>query len=1176
MNKSAIKGFSIRARRKLIEDIRQKAFALGIKDTKVYEDIEEFEGGFRVKDAKTQIVYTKEFKSHREKLITEINRKGFDQVIEEVAYTWFNRIIAIRYMEINEYLPVKVRILSSESEGKVEPDVLANVYDYIDALDLDRDKVFELKESHKDEELFKYIFIRECNKLGNLMPQVFEKIGDFTELLLPDQLLTSGSVIRDLIELIEEDDFKEEVEIIGWMYQYYISEKKDEVFAALKKNKKITKENIPAATQLFTPKWIVKYMTENSLGRLWQESHPNEELKKKWKYYIEPAKQEVEVQKKLDELKNPNLSPEDIKILDPAMGSGHILVYAFDLLYDIYLSRGYSERDIPKLILEKNLYGLDIDDRAAQMATFAILMKGRSKSRKFFRSHIKLNVCSIQESNDLSKEAIDYFAYIKPGNLGDDILFKNINYLIESFIDAKEYGSILDVNNMDCELIEKRIIELVKIEAFNIFEYGYINELVKRIPNLILQTKIMTRKYDVVVTNPPYMGNMPVKMTSYVVKNYPISKYDLYAVFMEKCLSLAKDNKFVAMITQQAWMFLSSFEKFRPLLLLNSFVNMVHLGSRAFEEIGGEVVQTTSFVIRKNVTKDYRSSFIRLIDYTNHDGKEKYFFKEENKYYSKQENFNFVPGYIFAYWISEKTLELFQSECLLDKSVIKSGIVTGNNNLLLKRWYEISINNIGFEHKEFVDNKNIRWVPMHKGGEYRKYYGNHDYVMNLHDIWEPSKITKAVRRGDTKYYFRQGITWSTLATSLSARLSPPGFVFDTKGSMCFVKDEKNVGYILGLLNSVVTSYFMSILSPTLDFNQGAMGKMPLIIDKQHLNTINELSLLNMQRAKLDWDIFEYSWDFRKHLLLIFKPDSNLISDSFEKWEELSNNRFHKQSINEVELNKIFIKIYGLQDEISPLIEGKKISLSQSDLQRELRGFMSYFVGCVLGRYSLDEEGLIFAGGNFDPSRYSKYKPTEDNILIISEEDYFENDVAHRFTDFLSITFGEENLEENLKYIACALNPKSKSTTRQTIRNYFIKDFYKDHLKIYKKRPIYWMIESGKKNGIKALFYMHRYNKSTIARFRTDYLHEIQISYENDIELTMNSNDGNSKKKVDNLKKKLMEVNEFDKVVAHIANKKIEIDLDDGVEHNYELFQGIEVPQGDGQKPVKRNLLAKRK
>ena len=998
-------------------------------------------------------------------------------------------------------------------------------------------------------------------------------------------------MIRDLIESIEENDFREEVEIIGWMYQYYISEKKDEVFAALKKNKKITKENIPAATQLFTPKWIVKYMTENSLGRLWQESHPNEDLKSNWEYYVEPTEQVVEVRKKLDELKNPNLSPEEIKILDPAMGSGHILVYAFDVLYDIYLSRGYAERDIPQLILEKNLFGLDIDDRAAQLASFALLMKARSKNRRFFGKHVSLNVYSIKESNGFSAEALEYLVNPSETQIEKVVHLSDVKYLIDLYKDAKDYGSILNVKKIDTKVLCERVNEIDSGHNLDIFEFGYRNEIINLIPDLIKQTEIMTDKYDVVITNPPYMGKkgMGKKLSSYIQKNFPDEKNDLFAVFIKKGLELTKNGKYVSMVTMQSWLFIKSFLKLRRNISSSScYSSLLQIGFNSFPEMNSQIAHACSFVLHKGLTNGYKGKYFNLNNESITSDKGEVFLnrKSHNKFYIKtSSDFEVIPDGVIAYWISPRMLDIYKNEKRIsDYSTVTNGLFTCNNNYFLKLWHEISVTkcNLKCTSKKANIESDALWYPYNKGGSYRKWYGNHEYVVRFKNFGDEIKHYRLKSGQSASFpgsenYFNKSISWSFISTaSFTVRYYPEGFVFDIAGSSIFTSDSERY-YMMGFLMTKIVNELLRI-NPTVNFQAGNIAELPYISveDLKLREEIERLCKSCINIARDDWNSYETSWDYQLHPLVRLKrnsPNISKVDDLIFKWIDYKNMQIEMIRSYEQQLNSIFIEIYKLEDELSPEIKKKDITITEGNAEMYIESLISYFVGCCFGRYSLDQEGVVFAGGHFDKSKYTKLTTSEDNVLLISEDDYFENDILNRFVEFLKVVFGIDMLEVNLKYIADVINPKSKGTSRQTIRNYFAKDFYKDHCKTYKKRPIYWMIDSGKYNGIKALFYMHRYDKSTIARFRTDYLHEIQRYYENDIELTEKTND---KKRVDKLKKKLQEVTEFDKVVAHIAHQQIEFDLDDGVEHNYELFQGIEVPQGDGQKPLKANLLAKRK
>ena len=1156
MDKNAIKKFAVWARTELIARVSLKGVEYGITEDNIEDANADSVGGK---------VLTVDEKKQRQALIAEIKDKGYKQVMEEVAYTWFNRFSALRFMEVNGYLPSHVRVFTDE-ENNFKPQIIAEAI-HLDLDGLNMEKVYELKEAEKTEELYKYLLIVQCNALNKILPGMFQKIADYTELLLPDNLLREGSVIQQMIELIPEDDWKDAVQIIGWLYQYYNSEKKDAVFAALKKNVKITKENIPAATQLFTPDWIVRYMVENSLGRLWLEGHPDvkEQLlpteeeqsayvagnrnpeDTKWHYYLEEAEQEPEVQAQLAEIRKEYaaLTPDQLKVIDPCSGSGHILAYMFDVLMKIYESYGYTTREAVASIVENNLYGLDIDDRAAQLAYFAVMMKARQYDRRFFSRGIQPHVYAIVESNHVDKFAVDYFCN------GDAELTAAMDTIIRELRDAKEYGSILTATPQDWSALYDRFAEIG--EDINISRETALRELLP----LVQVAEALAQKYDVAVTNPPYMGNMSVKMTKYVQENYSIEKYDLYAVFIKRCRMFAKKNGYLSMITQQAWLFLSSFERFREDLGNCSVINLMQLGAHAFEEIGGEVVQTVCFTLKNIYNPQYQGTYKNLVAGTSQLEKEELFFSE-SIIVNSQKEYEKIPGTVIAYWIPQKAIDLFDGKKLSDYVTIKSGIVTGNNEYFLKLWYEIKYSSIGFEHERFVDNTNIAWVPMHKGGGYRKHYGLHDYVMNLHDIWEPSKTNVSVRRGEPTFYFREGLTWSTLSNKLSVRKSPKGFVFDTKGSMCFPLDCVNTSYLEAFLNSEVASYYMSFLSPTLDFNQGAMGKIPVLLDQRIFDSVEKISEINCYLCKLDWDSFETSWDFQRHPLLRKVP---AIAEAFEQWKAECNDRFSQLKANEEELNRIFIDIYGLQDELTPEVEDKDVTVRKADLGRDIRSFISYAVGCMFGRYSLDENGLAYAGGEWDSNKYVSYPADKDNIIPICDDEYFEDDIVGRFVEFVKTVYGEESLDENLKFIADALGGKGQP--KDVIRNYFLNDFYKDHCKIYQKRPIYWLFDSGKKNGFKSLIYMHRYQPDTIARIRTDYVHEQQARYRTAIaDLEQRISNASTGERV-KLKKKLTilqaqdtEIRGYEEKIHHLADQMISIDLDDGVKKNYAIFQDV--------------------
>ena len=1192
MDKNAIKKFAVWARTELIARVSLKGVEYGITEDNMVDANADSVGGK---------VLTANEKRQRQALITEINDKGYKQVMEEVAYTWFNRFSALRFMEVNGYLPSHVRVFTDE-ENNFKPQIITEAI-HLDLDGLDMEKVYELKDAEKTEELYKYLLIVQCNALNKILPGMFQKIADYTELLLPDNLLREGSVIQQMIELIPEDDWKDAVQIIGWLYQYYNSEKKDDVFAALKKNVKITKENIPAATQLFTPDWIVRYMVENSLGRLWLEGHPDvkeqflptEEEQSayaagnrdpedtKWHYYLEEANQEPEVQAQLAEIRKEYaaLTPDQLKVIDPCSGSGHILAYLFDVLMQIYESYGYTTREAVASIVENNLYGLDIDDRAAQLAYFAVMMKARQYDRRFFSRDIQPHVYAIAESNHVDSFALEYFC-------DDDAkLKKAMETIISELYDAKEYGSILPVTPQDWTALYDRFTEIE--EDIHISREAALRELLP----LVQVAEALAQKYDVVVTNPPYMGasGMSAKLSDYVKKNYPDSKSDLFAVFIERCGQMAKKNGYQAMITQHAWMFLSSFEKLRGKLLHTDIVNMAHLGARAFEEIGGEVVQTTSFVIRKSHIADYKGEYCRLIEPTSQQGKEDMFLAGENWYAADQSNFSKIPGSPVAYWVSEKTIAAFQRGILADIADTKQGFATGDNNRFLKFWQEIdwSTVGLGFESRESARESSRKWFPTNKGGSYRKWYGNNIYVANWeNDGSEMRAFSGSVIR-NPQYYFRQGITWSSLAGGrLSMRYSPKGFIFESKGSMCYLKDDSYLFYVLATMNTKVVDSMLGILAPTLDYHEGPMSKVPVVIEYSQKYRIECKAKECVNICQIDWDSFETSWDFQCHPLIQNchgvdnekGEEQAYIEDAYTEWEFDCNRRFNQLKANEEELNRIFIDIYGLQDELTPKVEDKDVTVRKADLSREIRSFISYAVGCMFGRYSPYKEGLFYAGGEWDYNAYedaawvakgkpevlefykqTHFMPDEDNIIPICDDEYFADDIVGRFVEFVEEVYGADTLDENLKFIADALGGNGQP--KDVIRNYFMNDFYKDHCKIYQKRPIYWLFDSGKKNGFKALIYMHRYQPDTIARIRTDYVHEQQARYRTaiaDLEQRIaNASTGERvklNKRLKALNEQAAEIHAYEEKIHHLADQMISIDLDDGVKKNYAIFQDV--------------------
>ncbi len=1182
MDKNAIKKFAVWARTELIARVSLKGVEYGITEESEQWSVS---GEQWSADSANGKVFSVMEKKQRQALITEIIDKGYKQVMEEVAYTWFNRFCALRFMEVNGYIPSHVRVFTDE-ENNFKPQIITEAI-HLELDGLDMEKVYELKDAEKTEELYKYLLIVQCNALNKILPGMFQRLSDYTELLLPDNLLREGSVIQQMIELIPEDDWKDAVQIIGWLYQYYNSEKKDDVFAALKKNVKITKENIPAATQLFTPDWIVRYMVENSLGRLyisnqlsvgsgqnseqWSVESEQRRIEREkelaeqmgWKYYLPEAEQTKEVRAELNKLTTNNWELSTLKVIDPCSGSGHILAYMFDVLMKIYESYGYTTREAVASIVENNLYGLDIDDRAAQLAYFAVMMKARQYDRRFFSRGIQPHVYAIVESNHVDKFAVDYFCN------GDMKLTAAMDTIIKELHDAKEYGSILTVTPQDWSALYDRFAEIT--EDINMSRETALRELLP----LVQVAEALAQKYDTVVTNPPYMGSsgMSAKLSDYVKKNYPDSKSDLFAVFIEKCGQMPKRNGYQAMITQHAWMFLSSFEKLRTKMLQTvNIVNMAHLGARAFEEIGGEVVQTTSFVICKNHIVNYKGEYCRLVEPTSQQGKEEMFLSGMNRYFSCQSNFNIIPGSPIAYWVSEKYLKIFGKHEMSDYGSSCIGMRTGDNERFLRFWFEVKTEKMGINYsnaKEACESKK-KWFPYCKGGSFRKWYGNNEYVVNWeNDGYEIKENTRRVypQLGDNlgwkisneQFYFKKGLTWSGVgARVFGVRSYPDGMIFDSGANSFFVKDETDYLYFTGLLNCTIMNDVINIINPTINTGCGVIAQLPAIKYEPYKKNIEGKveSCINISRN--DWDSFETSWDFRHHPLL---RKVSTIAEAFEQWKTECDDRFNQLKANEEELNRIFIDIYGLQDELTPEVEDKDVTVRKADLGRDIRSFISYAVGCMFGRYSLGKDGLVYAGGKWDASKYASFLPDKDNIIPICDDEYFEDDIVGLFVKFVKTVYGAGTLDENLKFIADALGGKGQP--KDVIRNYFLNDFYSDHCKIYQKRPIYWLFDSGKKNGFKALIYMHRYQPDTIARIRTDYVHEQQARYRTaiaDLEQRIaNASTGERvklNKKLTTLQAQDTEIRTYEEKIHHLADQMISIDLDDGVKKNYAIFQDV--------------------
>lgn len=1168
MNKNAIQRFAIWARTELISQVSQRAYQYDITADGYGDYDAEAVGGRLLSDDE---------KKQRQQLISQIRSKGYTQVMEEIAYTWFNRFIALRFMEVNNYLPTHIRVFSDAS-GAFKPEILSDAL-HLDLDGLNMEKVSELIEKNQSEDLYRYLLLTQCNALSASLPRMFENMGSYTELLLPNNILRQDSVLGRMVTDIPEEDWTDQVQIIGWLYQYYNTELKAEVFS---KTGRLDKNDVPAATQLFTPDWIVRYMVENSLGRLWIEGHPDDNLKAEWKYYLDEAEQETDVQAQLEAIRAEyrTIRPQDIKIIDPCMGSGHILVYAFDVLVQIYKRAGFSERDAAQSILENNLYGLDIDERAAQLAYFAVMMKARQYDRRIFTRKIQPHVYSIAESNTVHIPA--------KWRLGAEQTIAE--KLVHELKDAKEYGSILNLTLLPDELaaLRSRLMEIEKMSSEgNLMDMMECGAIIEGLHPLVEIAEVMVQKYDIAVTNPPYMAvsSSSAKVNSYVNSNYIGGKTDLFAVFIEKCLQMCKINCFVSMITMQSWMFLTSFEKLRDKMLGYEISDMVHLGARGFDEISGEVVQTTSFVIRKsNFGGKYIGHYSRLVSGLSENEKEQLYRSRRCLFENCGRNFFNIPQEIIAYWVSDATIRCFSEERLEKVFITREGMATADNDRFLRYWFELTLQSITFDCRSAEDalNRAVKWVPYNKGGGTRDWYGNNEYVVNwendgaeIRNNHDPKtgRIRSHNYNGD--YGFREGLTWSAISSgNLSVRYSQEGFLFDSKGAKGFRNGKINLYWILGLLNSKVAMQFLQFLSPTLDFKVGDVISIPFIQGGMDTQGIEKLSESCVQMSKEEWDSFETSWDFEMHPIVKkalsrfhWNSDKDITIEYVYKYVARDfEDRFYKLKANEEELNRIFIEIYGLQDELTPEIEDKEVTVRRADLGRDIRSMISYAVGCMFGRYSLAQWGLAYAGGEWNPggrgfANYGEFEPDKDNIIPICDDEYFDDDITGRFIKWVEVVFGKETLEENLKYIADALG--GKGTAREVIRNYFLNDFYADHLKTYQKRPIYWLFDSGKKNGFKALIYMHRYQSDLLARMRTDYVHEQQERYRTQLKHigdAMDSASATERVKLAQQQKKLqeqaLELQKYEEKVHHLADQNIKIDLDDGVVHNYELFADV--------------------
>lgn len=1231
MNKTAIRKFAEWAREKLIEDIKYKAGTVGITENGIAEKLPQSTSDTYFYDVGTKD-YTKisgvEIKQ-RDALVKAIQtrersyknyQEALENVIEEVAYTWFNRLIAIRFMEVNDYLPSGVRVLSSENKAKKEPDLVTTPFDTdLEFTSYEQDRIIQIKDDNKLDGLFRMLFIKQCNKLHDILPELFEKTDDYSELLLTIKFTDPDGIIHHLINDIEDVDFRindemytddgkikadGQVEIIGWLYQYYISKKHDEIVNIYKGT--VKKADIPAATQLFTTDWVVRYMVDNSLGRYWIERNPQSKLAEKLEFFVTPKNGEIQC---VDE----KINPTDLTFFDPCMGSGHILVYAFDVLMEIYREVGYSDRDAALSIVENNLFGMDIDKRAYQLAYFAVMMKARSYNRRALTKGVSNNLAVVEESNSIDKFAC--------GDLTTDSEQNKIGeYLVEAYKDAQEIGTLQTIEKKDYNGFVAYLNNIDNSAGqIDLFSTAWLNDTLPQMVQLAKQAEIMSNKYVVVCTNPPYMNKLEGQLKKFVVDNYKAYSGDLFSVFIYRNFDYCKVDGYSAFMTPFVWLFIKTYEVLRTYIIdTKAITTLVQMEYSAFEEA---TVPICSFVL-KNGRATEKALCFRLSDFKGgmEIQKQKVLEAIDNKkcryfYEVMQEDFTKIPGMPIAYWISENTREIFSQNTLKEIASPCIGMRTGDNARFLREWYEVDDNKVGIGYSSAIDakNSNKKWFPYNKGGAFRRWYGNNELVVN----WENdgAEIKAETRRrypmlgenlswkiSNEKFYFRKSITWSDITSAaFSGRYSDCGALFDVKGSSCF-PEEKNIYYIIGLLNTKITQEIIKILNPTITTQVGDMARIPTIIDEHRKPKVEEMSSQNIELAKEDWNSFEISWDFKKHPLLCY--EAGRVSIAYELWEKECENRFNQLKANEEELNRIFIDIYGLQDELTPEVEDKDVTVRKADLQRDIKSLISYAVGCMFGRYSLEREGIVYAGGNFDDV-YWKYKgqaaldkngeaiegsyagisladyhypkfhdtddwktatelsfePDADNCIPITDEEYFEDDIVGLFCAWLKKVYGEDTLEENLDFIANALGNKGK-TSREVIRNYFLTDFIKDHIKTYQKRPIYWLFDSGKQNGFKALVYMHRWNADTIGNVRVEYLHRIQRVYEKEItrmqEIIDNSHDNkeisNATKRKEKLQKQIKETKDYDAKIAHLALSRIDIDLDDGVKVNYEKVQ----------------------
>lgn len=1136
MNKNAIKSYAVWARTELMKQVSQKAYEYGVTENSLPE---------LNTDTINDRLLSSDEKSQLNELVREVRKNGFEHVIEEVAYTWFNRFIALRYMEVNNYLPrdLRVRVFTNEN-NEFKPEILSEAL-HLEMNCVDTQKVFDYIEQNEQEKLYKYLLLTLCNEMNEYLPYMFTSINDYKTLLFPDNLLKDDSVLARLISDIDEDSWLDQVQIIGWLYQYYIQMPKDELIHAKKQYKT---DDVPFVTQLFTPDWIVRYLVENTLGNYYVRMNPETDLTENWEYFIKNNSSSDGI-KKL----------EDIKFIDPCMGSGHILVYAFDLLLSFYQENGYAARDAAELILRNNLYGLDIDERAYQLSYFSLMMKARQYNRKILTLGISPNIYCIKNVR-IEQPLKDYLAtkyYVS------DELINKFNLVNEN---ANLYGSVLDVSsltNQDIKFLYENLNYILDIQYKNLEELLFQEDIKRDLLPALRICEVIKQQYDFVVTNPPYLSSslMPKELKQFTANAYKDCKSDMFAVFIKKCIQFSESNGYVGMITPYVWMFISSYESLRNYVLNNVNISgLIQLEYNAFE---AACVPVATFILH-NTSERYNGNYIKLSDFRGAENQGPRTIEAINNhncgyyYETSTDNFSKIPGSPIAYWLNDNYLNIFNNEGIYKFCEIQEGLKTANNDKFIRCWYEVDSNKINV-----FNNEKPKWFFHTKGGDCRLWYGNQDCVLNYENNGNELRNFKGASLSGERNYLKKCITYNRISSSnTSFRIVQDESIPNMAGLAIYPKFE--IYYLLAWLNSKIVKDLLKIINPTINFPPGTIKQIPIKI--QNENVVSIISKNNVEISKSDWDSFETSWDFKVHPLV--KNHVSTIREAYNIWFKECEKRFNSLKSNEEELNRIFIDIYGLQDELTPEVEDKDVTVRKADLVRDIKSFISYAIGCMFGRYSLDVEGLAYAGGEWDSSKYSTFIPDADDIIPICDDEYYvEDDIVKRFIEFVKVVYGSDTLEENLKFIADALG--GKGNPKDVLRNYFLNDFFKDHCNTYQvtgsgKRPIYWLFDSGKKNGFKALVYIHRYTPDLIARMRTGYVHPQQARYRDRIKFLQEQIDmvGSTSEKVKlskELKKineQLLELNKYEEIVHHWADKMEPMDLDDGVKVNYAKFQEL--------------------